>query len=187
MKFDPATVAQMSAFFANKEGGTIYVLKLMKLLYLADRLSIELFDEPISWDRMISMDNGPALSDTLNYINGFKNSDQSRGWDDWIKDRENHQVSTAKDELNRNDLDHLSDADIDILENIWSRFGHMTRWEIRDYTHDNCPEWKHPKGSSNTIDYEDVLREIGRSSNEIIDFYQKIREQRKIDILLTQN
>jgi uncharacterized phage-associated protein len=181
MKFNPITAAQMSAFFAQKEGGAIYVLKLIKLLYLADRLSLQQYGEPISWDHMVSMDHGPVLSETLNYINGFKSSNEMQQWEEWISDRAEHKVAIAKENLTRSDLNHLSKADLKILEAIWSQYGHMTRWELRDFTHKNCPEWNDPKGTSLSIDYEDVVRAMGRTPNEVGELYQKMREQQQID------
>ena len=185
MKFNPATVAQISAFFAEKEGGSISVLKLMKLLYLADRLSIEAYEEPISWDNYVSMDQGPVLSKTLDYINGSYPPSESESWDQWIKDRDGYMVGLARPISNRRDLSHLSDADIDILKATWEKFGHMDKWQIRDYTHHHCPEWTDPKGSSIPFDYEDVLRGVGKSSKEVRDMYHRIREQREIDHFLS--
>ena len=187
MIFTPTIVAQMSAFFINKESGSISVLKLMKLLYLADRLSIDLHNEPITWDRMVSMDQGPVLSRTLDYINGCKNPEQSSGWDEWIKDRDEYELGLAKTHFSREDLNYLSDADIEILETIWADFGHMNKWQIRDYTHESCSEWKNPNGSMAPIDYEDILRALGRSSDEITSFYHYIREQQKLDRILSNN
>ena len=48
--------AQVAAYFALKEQGSINVLKLAKLLYLAERESMRLFDEPMFFDRLVSME-----------------------------------------------------------------------------------------------------------------------------------
>ena len=47
--------AQTAAFFALRSGGSINILKLAKLLYLAERESMEKFDEPLFYDRLVSM------------------------------------------------------------------------------------------------------------------------------------
>lgn len=185
MKFNPETVAQMSAFFAMKDGGEIFVLKLMKLLYLADRLSIKKYAEPISWDQMVSMDQGPVLSKTLDYIGGNYPPDQSTNWDKWMQDRNGHKIASNNTQFTRADLDRLSDADIEILEEIWNEFGHMNRWELRDYTHKHCPEWTDPKGSSIPFQYEDVLRGVGGDSKSIRDLYHNRRAQQELDRILS--
>jgi uncharacterized phage-associated protein len=56
----------MAAFFAKKEGDVIPVLKLTKLLYLADREALARYGEPITYDLPVSMEHGPVLSRALN-------------------------------------------------------------------------------------------------------------------------
>lgn len=175
----------MTSFFVGKQGGSINILKLMKLLYLSDRLSLEKYEEPITWDQMVSMDNGPVLSETLNYINGFKSPDLQSKWQEWVQDRANNQVSLSKS-FTRDDLDYLSDADIEILNEVWDSFGHMNQWQLCDYTHEHCPEWKDPKGSSVKFDYEDVLRELGKTSKEVRDYYHDRQNQLELDRVFSQ-
>lgn len=40
-----------------------------------------------------------------------------------------------KKNASRDRLDHLSDADIEVLAAVWDEFGHINKWQIRDYTH----------------------------------------------------
>ena len=64
--FTTRKVAQMAAYFAECSGGTINILKLIKLMYLADRESMHRHGTPISFDRFVSMDHGPVPSQSLN-------------------------------------------------------------------------------------------------------------------------
>ena len=86
-------------------------------------------------------------------------------WDSWISDRANHCLSLQK-AADRENLDHLSDADLEVLEVVWDVFGPITKWEIRDYTHNKLGEWRDPHGSSLPINAVDLLRELGRSDEE---------------------
>ena len=86
-------------------------LKLMKLLYLADRESMRLYGEPISQDRMVSMPHGPVLSQTYDLMSGCSPSSED-GWESWIADIQDHQVKLRR-EVNTDDLLYLSDADIE--------------------------------------------------------------------------
>lgn len=178
--FFARTVAQMAAVFAKNQGGSINILKLMKLLYLADRESLQRHGHPISFDRMVSMDHGPALSMTYNLICGAVGGESGIVWDEWIKDRENHDVSLNRD-FERSDLDHLSNADLEVLQAIWDQFGHMDQWQLKDYTHKNCGEWVDPDGSSNPITFLTVLREVGASRREAKTLSRKIESQRSLD------
>ncbi len=78
--FSARTVAQMAAVFADKQGGMINILKLVKLLYLADRESLQKHGNPISFDRLVSMDHGPVLSRTLNLICGAVGGESGAEW-----------------------------------------------------------------------------------------------------------
>ena len=162
--FNERKVAQMAAFLLSKGGNRYAHLKLMKLLYLADRQSMDTFGFPISGDSPFSMPHGPVLSKTLYLIDGVVES-QPDGWDCWVSDKENHEVS-LRQSFTRNDLDELSDTDIDVLESVWQKFGHMGKWEIRDYTHDNCSEWIDPNGSSTPIPARRIFKALGKSDEE---------------------
>lgn len=154
-------------------------LKLMKLLYLADRESMKCYGEPISFDCIVAMPHGPALSMTLNYMNGDIESERG-GWNDYISDKEDYEIS-LKNEIETGDLDELSDADLEVLGSVWGQFGNMNRWEIRDYTHKNCPEWSDPNGSSFPIDYAKVFEALGYQKEQAEEFAESIRQEQNIE------
>lgn len=172
--YRPRKAAQVAAFFAMSEGGSIPVLKLAKLLYLADREHLTRFDMPILFDQFVSMDHGPVTSATLNLVNGYLEAPGD--WDAFITDRASYSVGVALKSLSVDDLDELSDAEIETLRSVWSSFGHMTKYEIRDWTHDNCNEWEDPHGSSSPIPYERVLKFLGKGRHaEIADEIESVR------------
>jgi uncharacterized phage-associated protein len=165
--FSEEKVAQMSAFFLDKANGRMAYLKLMKLLYLSDRESMQRFGESISGDCMVSMPHGPVLSRTYDFISGSSSSNNATGWSHWIKDEANYEVSLILNDYSRDELDELTDVDLGILFQVFSDFGHMDRFEIRDYTHNNCAEWNDPHGSSYPIKPQDVYRALGKNEEEI--------------------
>ncbi|MFV0322537.1 MAG: Panacea domain-containing protein [Alphaproteobacteria bacterium] len=162
--FSEEKVAHIAAYFLIRGKGRLPHIKLIKLMYLADRESMKQYGSPISYDRMVSMPHGPVLSNTLDLINGY-----SQGiWGEYISDRANHEVSLQKDIKDTQELDALSDADEKILSKIWDQFGSMGKFDLVGYTHkqENCPEWKNPNGSSCSISYEDVYRAVGYSNEQ---------------------
>lgn len=168
--------AQITAFFAKKEGGSIAVLKVAKLLYLADREFMAAYDLPMLFDELVSMPHGPVTSNTLNYINGME--EQRDHWGDFVVARAGNMVGIG-DEISFNDFDELSEAEAHVLETVWDKFGHMSAWQLRNYTHDNCPEWEDPHGSSNPIPYERVLKFLGKEHSAEI--AQEIDSLRSLD------
>lgn len=147
--YNEKKAAQAAAYFLFRASGALSILKLMKLLYLAERRSFEKHGEPMIGDRLVSMPQGPVLSRTYNLMNGELPSVEG-GWESWIADRAEHDLALRNSEALRSpeqDLLELSDADLAILAETWDRFGGMDQWQLRDYTHASCPEWKDPDGS----------------------------------------
>jgi uncharacterized phage-associated protein len=159
--FNPRKAAQVAAYFAMREGGSINVLKLAKLIYLADRKNMETFDFPITGDNLVSMDHGPVNSITLNCINGLETE---RGeWAQFVTDRDNYYVGVAVADLTVDDLDELSAAELSTLDAVWAQFGGYTKYDLRDWVHQNCPEWEDPGGSSNPIPFSRVFGFLGKT------------------------
>ena len=134
-------------------------MKLIKLLYLADRESLMTRGRPITFDKFCAMPHGMVLSGTLDLING---EEPGPNWNECFELFGNHEVklkhqpSTVK----------LSKAELKILDSVFERFGRKTRWEIRDFTH-TLPEWSNPKGSSMPVEFSDVLKHSERTPAEI--------------------
>jgi len=186
MAFNERKVAQMAAFFIQRNDGCLSILKLMKLLYLADRRALDMFDAPISGDRMVSMPHGPVLSKTYELMNGsgFSVSD---GWDSLIADRAGHMLSLKQTACQQDlDLPALSEADIDVLEAVQAEYGAMAPWELRNFTHDHCAEWQDPEGSSRPIDYRDVFVALGRTPAEARQAQQELESHNSMDQLFSR-
>lgn len=165
--FNEKKAAQAAAFFLFQARQPMSVLKLMKLLYLAERRSFERHGSPMIGDRLVSMPHGPVLSVTYNHMSGELESTEG-GWDSWIADRAGHDLdlrdrAALKDPA---DLLELSDADVEILAEVWGQFGRMSQWELRDWTHDNCPEWKDPEGSMIPMRLEDLFAALKYSPEQ---------------------
>jgi uncharacterized phage-associated protein len=179
--FNERKVAQMAAYLIGKEGGRMSHLKLMKLLYLSDREAMAQYGVPLSGDRIVSMPHGPVLSMTLNLMDGDTESAEN-GWEAWISDKENHELSVVRPVV-REELNEISAGDVDVLDAVWAKFGQMTKYQIRDYTHRYCLEWKDPNGSSFPIDYEDVFVALGRTRDQAIELAAHIDAEHSIDRL----
>lgn len=178
--FQERKVMQIAVFFlAKTTERRMSHLKLMKLLYIADRKAVSVIGMPISGDCLVSMPHGPVLSMTLDLMNGNTKS-QPGGWDDWISAKKNHEVSLRK-RIALPDLDELSQSELQVLESVWNEFGKMDQWQIRDWTHHNCHEWVDPKGSSSPISYHSLARAIGFDEDRAVGLEAFIQSQREID------
>jgi uncharacterized phage-associated protein len=163
MAYNPRKAAQTIAYFAIKNGcAPLHVVKAVKLVYLADRESIQEFGFPIQDETRVSMKHGPVNSSTYRYVNGDQDAEAS-GWADFVSDRANHEIGLANSEICADDLDELSDADIQILDTVWEKFGGVDTWRLCDWTHEsnNLPEWEDPGQSSIPIPLSRMMAAVG--------------------------
>lgn len=186
--FNEKRTAQVAAFLLHRAGGRLPLLKLMKLMYLAERESLRRFGEPISGDKLVSMPHGPVLSCTLDLMNGWGSSEDG-GWESWMTDKDDHQIALRDPSMIRTpeqDLLELSNGDLEVLESVWAEFGHMGKYELRDYTHgEGCPEWEDPHGSSRPIPLRRLFKALGYSEPGIKSAIDHLHEQERLNAALT--
>jgi uncharacterized phage-associated protein len=157
--FQSEKAAQIAAFFVSMAGGRIDKLKLAKLQYLAEREHLAVHALPMVYDELYSLPHGPICSSSLNGAEG-----KLGARDEWKSI-----ASSGKQDIHgrpnvvRDDLDHVSDAEFDVLSKIWDRFGTMSASALRAYTHDpnNCPEYTEVEGARLAISYAEVLNALG--------------------------
>jgi uncharacterized phage-associated protein len=133
-------------------------IKLIKLMYLADREALLRLGHFITYDRLVSMDNGPVLSRVLNLIKGKASGHY---WGKHISRWPHWWVLLTSDPS----TDHLSAADEKILREIFEKYGRMGWRQLIIVTHD-LPEWKDPHGSALTIEPREVLISQNVSADE---------------------
>lgn len=167
--------AQIVAYFSLKEGGSINVLKLAKLLYLSERSFVQKYDMPMLFDNCVSMEHGPLLSQTKDYVDGYL---ENEGWDEFVSDRTRYEVGVSNDQISVDDLDELSKASLGVLASIWAKYGKFDRYKLRDITHELCGEWENPGSSMKLIPYERMLKFLGKSNAE--DIAKEIESIRQI-------
>lgn len=164
MSYDPRKAAQTIAYLAVKNGRhPLNILKAIKLVYLADRESVLRSGYPIQDEQHYSMPHGPVNSTTYRFIKGEIPPVEADGWGEFLTDRNEHRVGLVNRHIDPDDLDELSDAEIAVLDDIWDRFGHMSEWQLVDWTHDphNVPEWEDPNGSAAPIPLRRMMEALG--------------------------
>lgn len=148
--------AQICAFFVGQNKGPIDKLKLIKLIYLSEREFLSKHNNPMLFDEFYSLPLGPICLNALNGING-RLKDISV-WDKFILRNGNLVVNVEP--INRDLLDHISDAEWEVLEGVWERFSNMNASELSNYIHENCPEYTET-GRRVRISYREILEALG--------------------------
>lgn len=140
----------------------MYVLSLIKLLYLIDREALLRWGRPITFDSYYSLPQGPVVSFTLDLVNLPRDPENPGYWHRFISEREGHQVRLLDTVPN----DQLSDAEERLIDEVFGKYEGLTQWQLRDLSH-TLPEWRDPQGSNVPITVRDILTAEGFSEAEI--------------------
>jgi uncharacterized phage-associated protein len=177
-RFHEEKATQVAALLLRERGGRMNYMKLLKLMYLADREALQRWGRPITFDAYVSMRNGPVLSRTYSLISGDVAPDDGSYWSECISPPDGYEVALLWD----CPTSHLSEAEIDLLHEVFGTFGHRNRWALVDYSH-TLPEWTDPGDSALPIDYADVLSAGGRSEAEVAEIVAELEELAMADRL----
>ncbi|CAN5703649.1 Panacea domain-containing protein [soil metagenome] len=153
----------MSAYFLEKAGGRMNDIKLAKFQYLAERESLITMLSPMVGDEALSLYHGPCLSHTLNLtcdIAEDSSWDAHIGFEPYEIADEGSNMAVLTNPIRWEDF--ISPADIEILDGLWTRFGHMDWRQFRDWCHQNVPEYTEVRyGTRRWITLEDIFKGAG--------------------------
>jgi uncharacterized phage-associated protein len=178
MRFNEVKATQAAVRLLKKRGGRMSYMKLIKLLYLADREALGRWGRPITTDKYVSMNNGPVLSQVLDRITEEAAPNDPSFWAEHIKHSGDYCVSLENDPGDGK----LSEAEDNLLDEIFEKFGSMTRWQIVDYVH-TLPEWKNPNGGALPLEYRDILKALDKKPADIDAIERELEALSEIDSL----
>jgi uncharacterized phage-associated protein len=162
ISFDPIKVAQAAAtLMRNEPLRRMSRLRLLKLLYIADRELLQERNRPLTGDRAVAMDNGPVLSETYDLIKGVDFS--AHRWAKFFRNegRDIHLIHDLG-------VGKLTRKEIQKLREVSERLAEWDDWAVAEYTH-GYPEWiknRPQKGGQNPISLDDLLDAIGLSDRK---------------------
>lgn len=172
--FNERKAAEAATVLLQEAGGRMPYLRLIKLLYLADRENLHRYGRPIVGGRYVAMKYGPVLSEVLDRI------------------KQKDPIGSLQDALERHGYDVrirgeaqppsvLSEAEVQVLRETSSLYRQLDRWALCDLTH-LLPEWRDPGDSCFEIRPEDILKALGKPDEETED----IRDQALEDAYFTR-
>jgi len=164
LRFDIKKATEVACQFLKREGGTINIMKLVKLVYLLDRLSVARRGIPVVGGTYFSLPNGPITSELLDLINtGSLWGAKECNWEEFISDRQDHNVTMAKEPP----PDHLAPAELDLIDAVYREHGTKDQFELRDWCHEHCEEWMPLEQGRDRIPLERLARAVGKSDEQI--------------------
>ncbi len=164
--FNFKTTLQATAFLLEQTpNGRMNYTKLIKLLYIADRESLQDTGEPITGDQIVAMSNGPVLSRVYDLIKGVIESAEWRG----AIGRDGYHVVLGRPP----GQGLLCEYEIGKLSEVWGRYKDKSYGQMIDIVHE-FEEWKKndPGESKRDIPLDDILEALGLS-----DIADEIKEE----------
>src|SRR3954454_12281726 len=162
LRFNERRATEAAARFLKLRGGRMSYLNLIKLLYLLDREALLRWGRPVTTDRYVSMDNGPVVSRIYDLIREEPAPGTDPVWRQYISAPQEYEVALLTEPA----TDELSRAEEALIEEVFGKFGKMTRWDLVRVSHE-LPEWQDPNGSAIPIQYRDILRAGNKTESEI--------------------
>jgi uncharacterized phage-associated protein len=151
---------QAAGMFLQLNGGRMEYMKLLKLLYIADRECLAIEGDTITGDNVRAMRRGPVLTTVYGLIKK-EDDPQSPQWRKYIKRGSDYSVYLAKDP---GVLD-LCRYEKDVIERVFFQYENKNAFDLADLTH-SFPEWqKYEKDLEHRfcmISIEDMLEGLNK-------------------------
>jgi uncharacterized phage-associated protein len=196
--FDTKKATEVACFFlllAKKGRKNVTKLRMAKWMYLSELESYKQLGEPIFNDDLYSMQHGPVPSHALELLENKKRK---------IDPIWSAVVSTTKDANSKhqyiilnatdcrykstNDLKYLSDAEIEVLGDVWKKYHALNSKELETLLHDQTkhPEWVYPQTKKSTpIDMLKLFGGLGYSNEASHGLWAHHKESNNLDKLLS--
>ncbi len=170
IRFDFDKSLEASAYLLNLGGGSMEYIRLLKLLYIAERELLAEDASPLTGDACQAMKNGPVLSTVYDII--MDKNWQSAKWHRFIT-TSGYLIKLVDDP----GFDHLSASIVTKLRAVHARYRETNTWDLVEKTHE-FPEWtKNYSGTgAATIPLEDILEGMGAEEGTL----EAIREAEAI-------
>ncbi len=178
--FSEAKAAHAAAYLLKKGGGSLELLKLMKLMYLAERGFYTRYGRPMIGDQPYADRHGPVLESV--YRAAANANDAGPTWNELILPRQDNDIDLRDPAA---PLRKLSQADRNVLDAVWDEHGTKTGSQLRKWTHRNCKEYdelsftewdpRHP------IDLHRLLDEVGFSASEADEVIKQKQVSERLD------
>src|SRR5256885_14692927 len=149
------------------------IMKLVKLVYLLDRLSLARRGIPVVGGAYFSLPNGPITSEFLDLINsGSLWGAQNCRWEEFVSDRQNHEVELIKEP----GREHLAESEVELIEAVYQEHGKKDQWELRKWCHEHCDEWTPLEQGRERIELDRIARAVGKTDEQIARLKEEAQE-----------
>ena len=161
--FDEKKATDAAAYLLSLNKNRLPYMKLMKLLYIADRVSLSEYHYSITTDSYYSMKFGPVVSGIYDCIRHWNDLPDDSPWKRTIFIDKERYEAVLTDETNSFDM--LSEEEKDILRDANNGQDSENQFELSQFTH-SFPEWKDPGNSRIPLSIEDIINVTVKDEKE---------------------
>jgi uncharacterized phage-associated protein len=181
-RFNIGKATEAACLLLQRGGGRMNIMKLVKLVYLLDRLSLDRRGIPVAGGDYLSMRNGPGTSELLDLINaGRLAGEKDTRWEQSMSDRQNHEVQLEQVP----EREHLSATEAALLDEIWAEHGTKDQWQLVEWCHAHCAEWVPVSRGCAPIAVERIGMALGKSPEQIRRLTEEAVELNLLDEIFT--
>ena len=132
--------AQLAAALILKAGRAIGVVRLMKLMYLAEREAMRRSGLPMVFDDIYAMREGMALSRTFDLMTVKQDTPTTGEWARHIAPPSHRGIDICQG-VGDSSLDRLSGSDMKVVGSVWEQHGTSSRDQLVHEVHHRLDEW----------------------------------------------
>jgi len=151
--------------------------KLIKLLYIADRICLEKYNFAISGDKYCSMPQGLVLSNLYEFINRQNNIEFNS-----LFIKNGYDLISIPEK--KYPFDELCEAELEILDEVDKKYHNFTWQELVDDVVHKFPEWdKRAQIQNTSIDLQKyvLLEKLGKTKKEIEEILKDEESSQQIE------
>lgn len=161
--FDEKKATDAAAYLLSLNNNRLPYMKLMKLLYISDRVSLSEYHYSITTDSYYSMKFGPVVSGIYDCIRHWNDLPDDSPWKRTIYINKERYEAVLTDE--NNPFDMLSEEEKDILRDANNGHDSENQFELSQFTH-SFPEWKDPGNSRIPLSIEEIINATVKDEKE---------------------
>lgn len=177
-RFQIGKATEATCEFLQRAGGRINIMKLAKLLYLLDRLSLDRRGLPVVGGDYLSLRNGPVTSEVLDLINCGQLLDAADArWERCVSDRRDHEIQLEQ----MPPREQLSDTEVLLLNEIWDQHGGKDQWQLVEWCHAHCGEWTPLARGCAPIAVERIAQALGKPPEVVQKLAREAAELNQLD------
>lgn len=177
-RINPEKALEVCARITGNSGGQVEYLRLIKLVYLADREAILKLGRPIVGGRYWSMPLGPTIGEVMD----LAKERLFHSWKSFLSEPENGRNIRL---LNSHQLDNLSEKEVEIIDSVVSFHKTRTTGGLVKWCHENCGEYEEVKSGRKSIRAEAILEKEGVSPERVSKFIERSESHEELAVLLS--